>query len=87
MFSLLLLQFCINALNDFHFRIVEYRRIKMGLPSLILLVLGAIGALGYMPHVKEHYISDVLLREMVDRMEKDLAAAAETYLDVPDNNR
>lgn len=59
----------------------------MGLPSLILLTLGAIGTLGYMPHVKEHYISDVLLREMVDRMEKDLAAAAESYLDVPDTNR
>lgn len=57
----------------------------MGLPSLIILILGAIGALGYMPHVKEHYISDVLLREMVDRMEKDLASAAENYLDVPDN--
>lgn len=59
----------------------------MGLPSLFIVVLGAIGALGYMPHMKDHYITDVLLREVVDRMGKDLAQAADTYLDMPDNSR
>ncbi|KAL0267537.1 UNVERIFIED_CONTAM: hypothetical protein PYX00_009782 [Menopon gallinae] len=59
----------------------------MGLSSLFLIAFSVTGALSYMPHLKEHYLTDVLLREVVDRMGKDLAAAADSYLDIPDNNR
>ncbi|XP_059613503.1 neuroendocrine protein 7B2 [Phlebotomus argentipes] len=33
------------------------------------------------PSVKEHFFSDALLRELVDRMGKDLADAADSYID------
>lgn len=54
--------------------------------SYLMLVLGvfcsswALGY-GYIPHGKEHYLTDALLREVVDRMGRDLAAAADSYLD------
>ncbi|GLV33030.1 7B2 [Carabus blaptoides fortunei] len=41
----------------------------------------------YMPAGKEHFLTDALLREVVERMGKDLADAADNYLDFPDNSR
>nr|CAD7571230.1 unnamed protein product [Timema californicum] len=36
---------------------------------------------------QEHFLTDALLREVVDRMGKDLADAADSYLDFPETNR
>nr|CAD7195815.1 unnamed protein product [Timema douglasi] len=36
---------------------------------------------------EEHFLTDALLREVVDRMGKDLADAADSYLDFPETNR
>ncbi|KAK6636261.1 hypothetical protein RUM43_009920 [Polyplax serrata] len=63
------------------------RLTKMERTSFFLLLLGAVACLGYMPHSKDHYLTDLLLRDMVDRMGKDLAAAADSYLDLPENSR
>ncbi|KAG8270567.1 Neuroendocrine protein 7B2 [Homalodisca vitripennis] len=48
--------------------------------SCVLLVAIAVGANGqaYLPVAKEHFLTDSLLREVVDRMGRDLA---ESYLD------
>lgn len=37
--------------------------------------------------LQEHFLTDALLREVVERMGKDLADAADNYLDFPDNSR
>lgn len=51
------------------------------------LLLQVISGLGYVPHTKDHYFTDLLLRDLVDRVGKDLAAAADSYLDFPDSSR
>ncbi|GLH00924.1 Uncharacterized protein GBIM_07177 [Gryllus bimaculatus] len=56
----------------------------MGHLSLITMSAVIIGAVAYMPHGKEPFLTDALLREVVDRMGKDLADAADAYLDFPD---
>uniref|UniRef100_A0A6B2EGP4 Neuroendocrine protein 7B2 n=1 Tax=Phlebotomus kandelakii TaxID=1109342 RepID=A0A6B2EGP4_9DIPT len=49
---------------------------------LSLLMVVARPANAYLsPSVKEHFFSDALLRELVDRMGKDLADAADSYID------
>lgn len=51
----------------------------MGVGYLLLLELWAVSAWGYIPPVKEHVLSEALLREVVDRMGREL----EGYLDEP----
>lgn len=36
---------------------------------------------------QEHFLSDALLRDIMERMGRDLADAADNYLDLPDNGR
>lgn len=59
----------------------------MEISGLLLLLLGVGGGLCYVPHAKEHFLTDLLFRDVVDRMGKDLAEAADSYLDMPDNER
>ncbi|XP_067009584.1 neuroendocrine protein 7B2 [Anabrus simplex] len=59
----------------------------MGQLSLLTMAALIVSAMAYMPHSKEPFLTDALLREVVDRMGKDLADAADAYLDFPDSNR
>ncbi|XP_077287399.1 neuroendocrine protein 7B2-like [Arctopsyche grandis] len=56
----------------------------MTLHVALLALLAVVGALGYLPHdagPKEHFISDALLREVVEKMSKDLVDTPDSYLD------
>ena len=45
------------------------------------------GSLAYYPDLKDHYLSDVLLRELVDVVGKDFVDEADEYMDpLPMNN-
>nr|CAD7399448.1 unnamed protein product [Timema poppensis] len=59
----------------------------MGHLNILTMAAVVIGACAYIPHEKEHFLTDALLREVVDRMGKDLADAADSYLDFPETNR
>jgi hypothetical protein len=59
----------------------------MGYLSLITLGIVVAGATAYLPHEKDHFFTDVVLREVVDRMSKDFADDAGAYLDFPETNR
>ncbi|KAF4527204.1 hypothetical protein B566_EDAN006131 [Ephemera danica] len=54
----------------------------MMIPVLLVLALASLSA-AYNSHAKEAMLTDALLREVVDRMGKDLADAANSYLDFP----
>lgn len=56
----------------------------MGVITLLALASSLVGAMAYMPSGKEHLLTDSLLREVVDRMGRDLA---ESYLDYPAGSR
>ncbi|XP_077286812.1 neuroendocrine protein 7B2-like [Arctopsyche grandis] len=56
----------------------------MALHVALLALIAVVGALGYLPHdagPKDPYISDALLREVVEKMSKDLVDSADSYLD------
>ncbi|XP_021919773.1 uncharacterized protein LOC110829891 isoform X2 [Zootermopsis nevadensis] len=59
----------------------------MGQFTLITMAVMAIGVTAYIPHEKDHFLTDVILREVVDRMSKDFADDTGTYLDFPETNR
>ncbi|XP_063241578.1 neuroendocrine protein 7B2 [Bacillus rossius redtenbacheri] len=59
----------------------------MGRAYLMCVVTLLATTTAYIPHEKEHFLTDALLREMVDRMGSELEDAADAYMDFPDSSR
>ncbi|XP_026485136.1 neuroendocrine protein 7B2 isoform X1 [Vanessa tameamea] len=63
----------------------------MGPQGVLVMAISIVGAMAFIPHgsigEKEHMLTEALLREVVERMGKDLNDAASTYLDFPSNER
>ncbi|OWR47040.1 neuroendocrine protein 7b2 [Danaus plexippus plexippus] len=61
----------------------------MGVPKMLVMAISIVGAMAFIPHgsigVKEHMLTEALLREVVERMGKDFNDAASTYLDFPND--
>ncbi|XP_015586844.1 neuroendocrine protein 7B2 [Cephus cinctus] len=55
-----------------------------------IVILGTIAMVHgtvYMPPMKEHFFTDMLFRELVDRMGNELVDAADSYLELQDGSR
>jgi len=52
--------------------------------GLLFLGICGLAVQGFMPAGKENFLSDALLREVVERMSRDLASASDSYLDNTD---
>ncbi|XP_044732654.1 neuroendocrine protein 7B2 isoform X2 [Chrysoperla carnea] len=56
--------------------------------KLLCVFIVEVSSSNYLPTGKEHFLTDAFLREVVNRMGKDLAeVAADSYLNLPDSNR
>ncbi|CAG9578637.1 unnamed protein product [Danaus chrysippus] len=69
--------------------LVIINRSEMGIPKMLVMAISIAGAMAFIPHgsigVKEHMLTEALLREVVERMGKDFNDAASTYLDFPND--
>ncbi|GBP45148.1 Neuroendocrine protein 7B2 [Eumeta japonica] len=66
-------------------------RSDMGQQEALMLAISIVGAMGFIPHgsigEKDHILTESLLREVIERMGKELNDAASSYVEYPGERR